>query len=81
MQMSEVKRAARRATREQAPPRTSTRAKAREGKKAIVGYYSPEMSQQLQTLAVSQERTMQAMLGEGLNLLFERHGLPTFEAE
>lgn len=79
--MSEEKRATRRMVRDPVVPKTSTRAKAREGKKAIVGYYSPEMSQQLQTLAMDQERTMQAMLGDGLNLLFEKHGLPTFEAE
>lgn len=79
--MADEKRATRRTTREAGPHKTSTRAKAREGKKAIVGYYAPEMSQQLQDLAVSQERTMQAMLGDGLNLLFKKHGLPTFEAE
>jgi hypothetical protein len=79
--MSVEKRATRRTAKDPIAPKTSTRAKAREGKKAIVGYYSPEMSQQLQTLAVDQERTMQAMLGDGLNLLFEKHGLPTFEAE
>jgi len=79
--MSEEKRATRRTAKDPVAPKASTRAKAREGKKAIVGYYSPEMSQQLQGLAIKQERTMQAMLGDGLNLLFEKHGLPTFEAE
>jgi hypothetical protein len=79
--MSEEKRATRRTARDPVAPKTSTRAKAREGKKAIVGYYSPEMSQQLQALAYREERTMQAMLGDALNLLFAQHGLKTFEAE
>lgn len=78
--MSEEKRTRRTAKATDAP-RTSTRAKAREGKKAIVGYYPPEMSDQLQSLAVRNERTMQSMVGEAIDMLFEKNGLPTFNAK
>jgi hypothetical protein len=59
----------------------STRAKARIGKKAIVGYYSPEMSEQLGALSRSEDKTMQVVLGESLNMMFASKGLPVFEIE
>lgn len=59
----------------------STRATARIGKKAISGFYDPAVAKQLKILAVNQDRTTQAMIGEALNLLFEKYGLDQLAAE
>ncbi len=64
-----------------AAPKTSTRAKARVGKKAIVGYYAPEISEQLRSVAEGEGRTMQAALGDALNMLFDSRGMKTFDPE
>jgi hypothetical protein len=47
----------------------STRAKAREGKKAVVGYFSEELSLTLRRLALDEGSSMQAVLGEAIDLL------------
>ena len=39
------------------------RAPARVGKKAVGGYYSPQLSQALNILALEQDTTLQALLG------------------
>ncbi len=59
----------------------STRAIARVGKKAISGFYDPAVAKQLKILAVNEDRTTQAMIGEALNLLFEKYGLAPLAAE
>lgn len=59
----------------------STRAAARVGKKAISGFYDPAVAKQLKILAVNEDRTTQAMIGEALNLLFEKYGLDRIAAE
>jgi hypothetical protein len=55
------------------PPRKvaemSTKAKAREGKKSVGGYFSPELSKTLGLMAVEENTTVQALLGEGIDLL------------
>lgn len=51
-----------------------TRAKARSGKKAISGFYDPAVSKQLRLIGLEEDKTVQALLGEALNLLFERYG-------
>ena len=57
---------------------TSTKAKAREGKKAIVGYFSADMSRQLRMMAVEEETTVQALVGEALDLLLRARGKRPF---
>ena len=57
---------------------TSTKAKAREGKKAIVGYFSADMSRQLRMMAVEEETTVQALVGEALDLLLRARGKHPF---
>lgn len=47
----------------------STKAKAREGKKAIVGYFSEDMSRQLRVMAIEENTTVQALVGEALDML------------
>lgn len=68
-------------TTEQADKPKSTKAKARHGKKAIAGFYDNQVSKQLKMLAVEEDRTVQAMLGEALNLLFEKYGKDAIAAE
>lgn len=60
-----------------APP-GSTRAKAREGKKAIVGYFSEDMSRQLRVMAIEEGLTVQALVGEALDMLMRARGKHPF---
>ena len=54
-------------------------AKARVGKVATVGHFSPELSLQVKQLGLNLGgRTVQSLMGEAWDLLFEKHGLPTF---
>jgi hypothetical protein len=46
----------------------------RQGKKAITGYFDPAVSKQLKRLALEQDKTVQDLLGEGLNELFTKYG-------
>ena len=49
---------------------------ARQGKKVVAGYFDPVVSKQLKLLALERNTSVQALIGEALNLLFERHGKP-----
>ena len=62
-------------------PKPSTRAAARIGKKAISGFYEKPVAKQLKMLAVEEDRTTQSMLGEALNLLFEKYGKDAIASE
>ncbi len=57
---------------------TSTKAKAREGKKAIVGYFSEDMSRQLRVMAIEENATVQALVGEALDMLMRARGKHSF---
>jgi len=57
---------------------TSTKAKAREGKKAIVGYFSEDMSRQLRVMAIEEGATVQALVGEALDMLMRARGKHPF---
>ena len=52
----------------------SRKAKAREGKVAIVGYFSPELSIRLNVIKAQERKTTQALLGEAIDLLLIQHG-------
>ena len=56
------------------PPATKPKVSSRTGKKAISGFFEPEVSRQLKALAAIEGRTVQGMIGEALNLLFEKYG-------
>lgn len=58
-------------------PKTSSRT----GKKAISGFFEPEVSRQLKALAAVEGRTVQGMMGEALNLLFEKYGKDSIAAD
>ena len=54
------------------------RALARVGKKAVGGYYSPQLSQALNILAVEQSTSLQALLGEAIDDLMRKYGKHPF---
>ena len=56
----------------------STKAKAREGKKAIVGYFSEGLSRQLRIMAIEENTTVQALVGEALDMLMRARGKHPF---
>ena len=47
----------------------------RQGKKAVTGFFDPEISKQLKQLALDEDTTSQALLGEALNELFTKYSL------
>lgn len=48
----------------------------RSKKKAVIGYFDPAVSKQIKQLALDEDTTMEALIGEGLDFLFEQRGLP-----
>jgi len=67
-------------TKEAAPatePRQKTTPPAREGKKAIVGYFDPSVSRQLREIALAEGKTLQGILREALNDFFAKKGKST----
>lgn len=64
----------------EAPPiaMPSTRAKAREGKKAVVGYFSEDLSLAIRLLALEKGTTVQGLLGEAIDLLMRDNGKHPF---
>ncbi|BCL38315.1 ribbon-helix-helix domain-containing protein [Nostoc sp. MS1] len=44
------------------------------GKKVIASHFDPAVSKQLKQLALEQDTTVQALLSEALNELFEKYG-------
>ena len=59
---------------------TGARAGAREGTRHIGGYFAPEVSKQLRALAVAEDTTVQDLLAEALNMLFQSRRQPTIAA-
>lgn len=54
------------------------RAAARQGKKAVSAYFSAEVSRGLNVLAAENGTTLQALLGEAIDLLMRQHGKHPF---
>ena len=50
----------------------------REGKKALIAYFSPDVSKTLGRLAIDEDTTMQALIGEAVDLLMESRGKHRF---
>ena len=48
----------------------------RAGTKAVTGHFPPEVRYQLKLLAAEQERTMESLLAEGINMLFSAYNKP-----
>lgn len=62
----------------EAPPASvSTAAQpSRVGKVAIAAYFDPEVRKQLALISVHSDTTQAALIGEALNMLFEKYGYP-----
>lgn len=56
-----------------APPQTAIPA-SRQGRKQIAGFFSPEMSFAMHTLARRQGRSLQALMAEAFNDVLRKHG-------
>ncbi|MBB3345967.1 ribbon-helix-helix domain-containing protein [Sphingomonas sp. BK069] len=50
----------------------------RRGKKAVSAYFSPEVSRALNVLAAENETTLQALMGEAIDLLMRQYGRHPF---
>jgi hypothetical protein len=59
-------------------PARSARRPAREGKKGILGYFSPELSRALNIMAIEEETSLQALMGEAFDLLLRNRGKHPF---
>jgi hypothetical protein len=51
---------------------------ARAGKTMVAGYFSPEFARAVKMLAVEQDTSVQAIIGEALDDLLRRHGKHPF---
>lgn len=60
-----------------AAPKSPT-GKARDGKKAVVGYFSGELSDAMRMLSIAEKTTVQALLGEAIDLLMRAKGKHPF---
>lgn len=56
----------------------ATPAKARDGKKPVMGYYSPQVRRTLHQVALDEGTSIQALLGEALDLLMRARGKHPF---
>ena len=60
------------------PPVPSYRAaQTRSDTRQVSGHFKPEVSQTLRLIAVEQDRDVQEILAEALNMVFERYGKAT----
>ena len=56
----------------------AVRSVARQGKKAVSAYFSPEVSRGLNVLAAENGTTLQALMGEAIDLLMRQYGKHPF---
>ena len=61
-----------------APETGNKRRPAREGKKGVLGHFSPELSRALNILAIEESTTVQALMGEAFDLLMRARGKHPF---
>lgn len=61
-----------------APETSGKRRPAREGKKGVLGHFSPELSRALNILAIEESTTVQALMGEAFDLLMRTRGKHPF---
>ena len=60
------------------PETNGKRRPAREGKKGILGHFSPELSRALNIMAIEEGSTVQALMGEAFDLLMRARGKHPF---
>lgn len=58
------------------PKPTATAPPSRQGKKMISGHFDKDVHRQLKMLALEKDTSIQSLLGEALNALFERNNKP-----
>lgn len=51
------------------------RPQSRAGKKSVTGHFDPAVIRQLKILAMDNDSSIQALLAEALNDLFDKHGM------
>lgn len=49
----------------------------REGRKLVGGHFDPAVSKQVRTIALAEDTTVQALVAEALDLLFQARRMPT----
>jgi hypothetical protein len=64
--------------RSEMPGAAAKRRPAREGKKGILGHFSPELSRALNIIAIEEGTTVQALMGEAFDLLMRARGKHPF---
>ena len=57
---------------------SSKRRPAREGKKGVLGHFSPELSRALNIMAIEEGTSVQALMGEAFDLLMRARGKHPF---
>lgn len=60
--------------------RAASRSPSREGQTLVGAFFAPEVHRQLRMLAAENGATQQALLTEGLNMLFAKYGKPEIAA-
>jgi hypothetical protein len=60
----------------ESPPSRAIRAKSRAATRQVAAHFPEEVAWQLRELAVARRTTVQALIGEALNDLFQKHGKP-----
>lgn len=68
-------------SKEEAEQKSKHDRPSRRGKKALGAHFDPVVVMELKILAAKQDRTLQSLVGESLNLLFEKYGMDTIAPE
>jgi len=58
------------------PPRTSRIAATRTDTRQVSAHFNPEVARTVKLIAVEQDKDVQEVLAEALNMLFSRYGKP-----
>jgi hypothetical protein len=66
----------RKAKTEESPVRSYRVAKTRLTSRSVAGHFPAEHVHAFRVLAATQDKDVQQLLAEGINLIFERHGVP-----
>jgi hypothetical protein len=75
---NQAEHTARIATEWEGPQSATSGSPGRIGKKAVSGYFSPEVSRGLHLLALEQETSLQALMGEAFDDLMRKYGKHPF---
>ena len=57
--------------------RTAPEPPSRKGAKHIGGYFDPQVSKQLRQIALNEDSSVQALLAEAIDMLFQARQMPT----